>query len=98
MNKCSRCNELTDIINQLKAENDELKFQNKRLDEVATHWHKSIFKVERNEQKLKQTLTEIKEIAHKINDECELEGFGSCALKYKEQIFQKISEVEDEEN
>lgn len=46
-------------LDQLKAENDELKFQNKRLDEVATYWHKSIFKVERNERKLKQTLTEL---------------------------------------
>ena len=46
---------------------------------------------------LKACLTEIKEIAHKINDECELEGFGSCALKYKEQILQKISEVENEQ-
>ena len=84
--------ELLQQLDQLKAENDELKFQNKRLDEVATHWHKSIFKVERNERKLKQTLTEIKEIAQydvytPHTDLC-------IKLNW---VKKKISEVENEE-
>lgn len=91
-------------LDQLKAENDELKkwlpittrlvdeFENyEKIKGINYRIYTQVFFKKFN--KLKQTLTEIKEIAHKINDECELEGFGSCALKYKEQILQKISEV-----
>ena len=44
--------------------------------------------------KLKQTLEQIKEIAEKIDEECEYLRFGSCALEAKKQILQKISECE----
>jgi hypothetical protein len=46
--------------------------------------------------KLNKCLQEIKEIAEKIADECQIEPYGACALEAKEQILQKISEVEDE--
>jgi hypothetical protein len=84
------CEEKNTELDQLKAENDELKFQNKRLDEVALYWHKRIFKVERNERKLKQTLTEIKEIA---KNGC----YDDCGMPLDELsiILQKISEVEE---
>ena len=49
------------------------------------------FLAEKN-SKLKGCLTEIKEIAEKIADECQLELYGACALEAKEQILQKISE------
>lgn len=95
------------MINQLKAENEKYSLfieklcdyaglecdseeqAMRTLSDLASQMNKAIWIVDR----YKQTLTEIKKIAHKINDECELEGFGSCALKYKEQILQKISEV-----
>jgi hypothetical protein len=41
-----------------------------------------------------KTLTEIKEIAEEIADECQIEPYGACALEAKEQILQKISECE----
>lgn len=44
----------------------------------------------------KQAIKEIKEIAKKIDDECEIECYGSCAIQYKEQIIQKCEEVNNE--
>ena len=96
-----------EINAELKAENEELKFQNKRLEEVALYWHKRIFKVERSERKLKQTLTEIKEIAeHCIKQDicttcdnsnrCHIEDEEIPTYDVCKLILQKISEVEDE--
>ena len=80
---------------ELKVENEELKFQNKRLDEVALYWHKRIFKVERSERKLKQTLAEIKEIAEDTKDKF-YDAIHTGGLYDKlEQIIRKINEVEN---
>jgi chromosome segregation ATPase len=69
----------------LKADNDELKDLNTRLDnQRETYW--------KGYQKLKQTLTEIKKIIH-FNKTNRLSG-GACISI--EQILQKISEVEND--
>ena len=47
-------------------------------------------------KKLEQALEGIKEIAEKIEDECEYNCFASCAKMAKKQILQKISEVLDD--
>ncbi len=75
---------------KLKAENEKLQdIANKLLDERNKYLDKwSINLI------YKQTLTEIKEIAEKIDDECEYSCFASCAKKAKKQILRKISEVE----
>jgi hypothetical protein len=87
------CPEAQEQLDQLKAENDELKIENKRFEEVASYWHKRIFKVERSERKLKQTLTEIKDIAERgfKHSQC------NCGAKADlDLILQKISEVEND--
>ena len=78
-----------DMYNQLKAENEELKNFHINLVGVKECEIKELIKY-------KQTLKEIKEIAitEDINDECEYTLFGSCAMKAKKQILQKISECE----
>jgi hypothetical protein len=67
----------------------ELKSENKHLNDLLNQALKEL-------EKTRETLTEIKEIAEEIEEECGYLGFGSCANEAKEQILQKISEVEDE--
>lgn len=83
--------------NQLKAENEKLK-------EILKVWKYSdvqhIFKI----NKYEQTLTEIKEIAKNMNNECFYDDFdcedcdmkNGCTYFNKKQILQKISEVEND--
>ena len=91
-----------DKVNQLKAENEELKTGLKQIQKqfgieilYCKTTGESTFR-SREILKLKQALKEIKEIAEQINDECEYNCFASCAKKAKKQILQKISEVIDE--
>ena len=87
----TRCN----LVNILKTELDQFKAENERL-EAHSATLDAVIETGRVQYKaLKQTLTEIKEIAGKIanyydGDEYEL------MRKDAEQILQKISEVEDE--
>ena len=74
----------------LKRQNEELQKENEILKEKITISLNS----DKITLKIIKTLTEIKEIAEKIDDECEYSCFASCAKKAKEQILQKISECE----
>ena len=78
------------IIKQLKAENDGLKEEYWKLEQGND------FLAEKN-SKLKQTLTEIKEIADIINDRTMV---ASYICDHLDKILQKISECEgnDENN
>lgn len=94
--------ETLEQLYQLKAENDELKRELMQYD-------KDVKDLNYFAMKLKQTLTEIKEIAEKIDDsdgcvygdyDCDncssLEQETVCTYKVKKLILQKTSEVEDD--
>ena len=93
--------EMSEQLDQLKAENEKLDTENKRLvAELANPVFDSFEELD----KLKATLTEIKEICNN-NDElkgdfnlvdCDKYKLGKHNLANK--ILQKISEVEDEYN
>ena len=83
-NEILQC-DMREAIEELKAENDELKDLNTRLDNQREEYWKKY-------QKLKQTLTEIKEIAEK----CRSSLYGYDQERYPKQILQKISEVTNE--
>ena len=72
--------ELNELFDRLKAENDELK-------ETFDGLFKVQYKLADNNKKLRQCLTEIKEIAKKRN----YLDYNECL----DDILQKISEVED---
>ena len=100
-NYCKNCYELQEQLDQLKAENDELK---ESVSELITMKEEDIKRIN-NAIKLKQTLTEIKEIAEKAKkdicnncgwrntDSCDPEDY-TCGEFIK--ILQKISECEVE--
>ena len=92
---CKNCYELQQQLDQLKAENKHI---NDLLNQALKELEKTI-----------ETLTEIKEIAEKIDDsdgcaygdyDCDncssLEQETVCTYKIKKLILQKISEVENE--
>ena len=100
--KVSAIEELLKQFDQLKAENEELKKQvcgllpelKYIIDETcskhniqAKTYHEKIIEIINNLDKYEQTLIKIKEIVHK-----------SVIGGARQQILQKISEVEDEHN
>ena len=90
MNKCSRCNELTDIIEQHKI---WVKHYKKQLDQLKSenkHFNDLLNQVLKDYDKARETLTEIKEIAER---EAESNRYNGASVWKK--ILQKISEVED---
>ena len=84
-------------LDQLKAENDELKRQYKELGQCSKglkdYFEKEKETLSNRFLKLKQTLTEIKEIVSSTLDCGEWIGQGDNKM---EQILNKISEVENE--
>ena len=100
-NYCKNCYELQEQLDQLKEQLNAYKMETEEGKEINAELkaENDLFRTcHDNEQakrrKLEQTLTEIKEIAEDINDECEYLLFGSCAAEAKNQILQKISECE----
>ena len=93
-NYCKKCYELTEQLDQLKAENEELKRQHQADKGLITSTGKMNYQLIQEYDKLKTALTEIKEIAEKYKTL----NFGEQQYCYSE-ILQKISEceVEDEE-
>ena len=92
---CKNCYELREQLDQLKAENDELK---KILTDGGLH----SLNLMTEKRILLQTLTEIKEIAESEIDskefmaiQCMLNGSVDNKNKVLKKILQKISEVED---
>lgn len=81
--------ELMEQLDQLKAENKELKDLNTRLDnQRETYW--------KGYQKLEQTLTEIKALAIVLKNICpEFIKDGNDSMKAINEILQKTSECED---
>lgn len=91
--------ELQQQIDQLKAENEKLETDNKRLvGELANPVFDSFEELD----KLKQSLQEIKDIAEQMNNECFYDDFDckDCDMKKgcthfnKKQILQKCEEVD----
>lgn len=98
--------ELEEKIEQLKAENEELKTGLKQIQKqfgieilYCKTTGESTFR-SREILKLKKTLNEIKEIAEEDCKQCfEIDGFSKpddCGICPYNKILQKISEVEDE--
>ena len=87
--KEQECKELKDLANH------NGRVCNQRLDKIDKLEHDNN-ELQGQLDQLKEALTEIKEIAEKIGDECEYSFFASCAKKAKKQILQKISEVLDD--
>ena len=98
-----------DELDQLKAKNKKLKAKIKYMEEYiqtvenARNEFKKESKFLKGENKrLKQTLTEIKEIAEGMNEECFYDDFdcmncdmqNGCTYFNKKQILQKISGCE----
>ena len=97
-------NAITNLIKerkQLRTENEELKKQLTILDDEDVVVEITVKQFEEY-KKLKQTLTEIKEIAENMNKECFYDDFecrdcdmkNGCTYYNKNQILQKISESE----
>ena len=95
------------IVETCKAQYKELKSENDNIKETFDGLFKVQYKLADNNKKLRQWLTEIKEIA-KVEIECktyeiEHDCFNETRCKalnehidFTEQILQKISEVEDD--
>ena len=85
---------------KLKAENDELKKQNNQFDNGINEQFSKIIELEGRNNLLKQTLTEIKEIAEngkRFAERWMITGEQKAnVLTYANAILQKISEVENE--
>ena len=112
MYKCPQCGEeylspigasLYEENYQLKAENDELKRQHQGDKGLITSTGKMNYQLLQEYDKLKTTLTEIKEIARQEIDskefmivQCMLNGNVDDKNKVLKQILQKISECEVE--
>ena len=85
-------NEYEQQLDQLKAENEELEkeLRQKKMTILMNNDH--YFEVDQENKKLKQTLTEIKEIAE--------DGYNNGQTSYAtfqcEKIIEKINEVENE--
>ena len=78
------CPEAQEQLDQLKAENDELK-------EYIKHLHNLCGNETDKQYQYKQTLTEIKE----IGETCSFTDDSELLLSRIEHILEKISEVED---
>ena len=97
--------DMREAIEELKAENDELKARLRPLEDSyfnglsvfhITELAKKSIRITAENRKLEQTLTEIKEIAEKLKNF--YEELGKCedlTVVRLKQILQKISEVED---
>ena len=89
---------------KLRAENEELKSEIKHYKQIAQYHGNLSVKYTNKSAKLKQTLTEIKEIAKNMNKECFYDDFScdgcdminGCTYQGKLSVLQKISECEVE--
>lgn len=84
---------------QLLQEYDKLKTENNNIKETFDGLFKVQYKLADNNKKLRQCLTEIKEIAEELKNF--YEELGKCedlTVVRLKQILQKISEVIDESN
>ena len=103
-NYCKNCYELTEQLEAYKMEADEGKEINAELKAENENWQKEYWKLEQGNDflaetnsRLKQTLTEIKEIAERIVHYNE--GNQVCSMEEEaKQILQKIRECEVEDD
>ena len=91
---CAEKSALHNELDQLKVENDELKNEIKHYKQIAQYHGNLSVKYTNKSAKLKQTLTEIKEIADWKNEYWSLgiDDYKNMA----DEILQKISEVEND--
>ena len=84
-------------LKRKEQENEELKEEIKHYKQIAQYHGNLSVKYTNKSAKLKQTLTEIKNIAEKENNDTKV-LYNRRTDQRMKQILQKISEVEDEHN
>ena len=91
------CNEKSEQLDQLKAENDQLKRQHQGDKGLITSAGKMNYQLIQEYDKLKNCLAEIKEIAKENIRIADLEGLNGVYRRgLATQILQKISEMEND--
>ena len=104
-NKCRATIKLQQQLDQLKADNDELQEEKQGLIKDWEEKKNLAYEIACENEKLKQTLTEIKEIVRQeiVCDDCNFQGTDKCDSRlctsfylddFCKSLLQKISECE----